>query len=43
LVEKCNLLLIIARFPERDLAILKGQGVEASMEISTRDMRKVRK
>ena len=28
----CNLLVSIARFPEGDPAILKGQGGEASME-----------
>ena len=39
---KCNLLLSSARFPEGDLAILKGQGGEASMEISTRDIIKMR-
>ena len=38
----CNLLLSIARFPEGDPAILWGQGGEASMEISTRDIIKMR-
>jgi len=38
----CNLLLSIARFPEGDLVILNGQGGEASMEISTRDITKVK-
>ena len=38
----CNLLLGIARFPEGDPAILRGQGGEASMEISTRDIVKMR-
>jgi len=41
-VVTCNLLLSIARFPEGDPAILKGQGGEASKEISTRDITKVR-
>ena len=40
-VSICNLLLSIARFPEGDPAILKGQGGEASMEISTRDIIKM--
>ena len=38
----CNLLLSIARFPEGDPAILKGEGGEASIEISTRDIIKIR-
>jgi len=38
----CNLLLRIARFPEGDPAILKGQGGQASIEISTRDITKVK-
>jgi len=37
----CNLFLSIARFPEGDPAILKEQGGEASMEISTRDNIKI--
>ena len=41
LVKKCNLLLSIARFPEGDPAILKGQGGPALLEISTRDITKV--
>ena len=40
-VYSCNLLLSIARFPEGDPAILRGQGGEASMEISTRDIVKM--
>ena len=40
--DSCNLLLSIARFPEGDPAILKGQGEEASIEISTRDIIKMR-
>ena len=42
LVKKCNLLLSIARFPEGDPAILKGQGGEVLMEIFTRDITKVK-
>ena len=38
----CILLLSIARFQEGDRAILKGQGEEASIEISTRDIIKMR-
>jgi len=38
----CNLLLSIARFPEGDPAIVTGQAGEASMEISTRDITKVK-
>jgi len=38
----CNLLLSIARFPEGDPAIRQGQVREGSMEISTRDITKVR-
>jgi len=38
----CNQLLTIARFPEGDPVILKEQGGEASMEISTRDITKVK-
>ena len=40
--EGCNLLLSMARFLEGDLPILKGQGGEASKEISLRDIIKVR-
>ena len=40
--DVCNVFLSIARFPEGDPAILKGQGEEASMEISTRDITKVK-
>ena len=42
LEPNCNLLLSIVRFPEGDPAILKGQGGEVSMEISTRDIIKMR-
>ena len=38
----CNLLTSITRFPEGDPAILWGQGGEATMEISTRDIVKMR-
>jgi len=38
----CNLLLGFARCPEGDLAILSGQGGEAAMEISTRDITMIR-
>jgi len=41
-IRVCNLLLSIARFPEGDPAILKGQGGQVSKEISTRDITKVR-
>jgi len=41
-VAVCNLLLRIARFPEGDPAILKGQEGAASMEISIRDIIKVK-
>ena len=41
-VGRCNLLLRIVRFPEGDPAILKGQGGEAWIEISTRDIIKIR-
>jgi len=42
MVKKCNLLQSIARFPEGDPAILKGQGGDASIEISTRDITKIK-
>ena len=38
----CNRLLSIARSPEGDPAILGGQGEEAWIEISTRDIIKMR-
>ena len=38
----CNLLLSIERFLEEDPVILYGQRGEASMEIPTRDITKVR-
>ena len=41
-VRLCNLLLSIARFPERDPGILKRQGGEVSMEISTKDITKIK-
>jgi len=37
-----NLFQSIAKFPEGDPAILKGQGGEALMEISTRDIIRVK-
>jgi len=39
--ETCNLLLSLAGFREGDPVILKGQGGEASMEISKGDITKV--
>lgn len=39
---RCNLLLIIARFPAGDAEILGGEGGQASIEISIKDKIKMR-
>ena len=41
-LQECNLLLSHTRFPEGDQVILRVQGAEVSIEISTRDIVKMR-